>query len=213
MTQQPRQSEMSYGPGRTYKRNLRNLLLQPRFQLKYTLMVVTVALLVAGTLGAIAYHYSRGQTKLLTIHKMEQAMEGGQEIGDQFVVDLQNYAAEEDMKVLVAIVLGIVALLFAIAGTGIVVTHRLVGPAYRLKALIKHVRNGHMQVAGRLRKGDELQDVFDAFQEMVDALRKTQREEIAMLDTAIESVRSAGLDENSLQELERVRARMQAVLD
>ncbi|MDD9946986.1 MAG: hypothetical protein OXU20_38440 [Myxococcales bacterium] len=203
----------SHPSNRPYRRRIRNLLLEPRFQLKYTLMVVAVTVLVASALGAVAYNYSKGQTELLTIHRMERALDRGEEISPQFGADMLAYAAEADRRVLAAIVGGILALALALGLTGILVTHRLVGPAYRLRAMIGDVANGHWAVRGRLRKGDELQDIFQAFEGMVESLRAAQREEIALLDDAIQKAREAGVPEDAIAAIAEVRERMQSALD
>ena len=49
------------------KRKLRNYLLDKRFQLKYTGMVVGVTLVVASILGALAYRESKGQTEAMQV--------------------------------------------------------------------------------------------------------------------------------------------------
>lgn len=213
MTAEARPSARPSVSGRPYKRSMRNLLLQPRFQLKYTLMVVVVTVFVASVLGAFAYKYSRGQTELLTIHQMEAALDRGEDITSHFTDDLREYAAQEDRKVLLAIVLGILALGLALGATGIVVTHRLVGPAYRLKCLLGEVRDGHWVVSRGLRKGDELQDIFEAYRDMVDSLRRAQAEEIALLDKAIEDAIAEGAPEHAIARVREVRDRMQAVLE
>lgn len=213
MTADAQATRMTDPGQRTHKRKLRNMLLEPRFQLKYTLMVVVVTVVVASALGAVAYDYSRGQTELLTIHRMEAALDRGEDISADFTTDLQGYAAEADRKVLFAISGGILALAIALGVTGILVTHRLVGPAYRLRMLIGDVAQGHWRVRGRLRKGDELQDVFHAFEDMVESLRQAQRSEIAMLDDALDKARAAGVPDAAIAEIAEVRARMQSALD
>jgi nitrogen fixation/metabolism regulation signal transduction histidine kinase len=95
----------------------------------------------------------------------------------------------------------------------VVVTHRLVGPAYRLKQLLRDVSAGRMQVAGKLRKHDELQDVFEAFQHMVESLRATREQDIEDLDRALDKARSAGASDEALALVRAVRERMQASLD
>jgi len=214
MTADAQATGMSSHPSnRPYRRRIRNLLLEPRFQLKYTLMVVVVTVLVASALGAVAYNYSKGQTELLTIHKMERALDRGEHVSDQFAADLQVYAAEADRRVLLAIGGGILAMAFALGLTGILVTHRLVGPAYRLRAMIGDVAKGHWAVRGRLRKGDELQDIFQAFEGMVESLRAAQRQEIALLDDAIQKARDAGVPDEAIAEISEVRKRMQSALE
>ena len=192
------------------KRRLRNYLLVPSFQLKYTAMVVGVTLVVASVLGIQAYNYSTGQTEMLNLNKMEAK---GDAIDEQFIKDLEKYSREADLKVALGITSGVLLLTIALAITGILVTHRLVGPAYRLKMLLRDVRDGHLKVQGRLRKHDELQDVFEAFQEMITSLRNEQSREIALLDAAIERARAAGIPAEAMADLEHVRERMRAALD
>lgn len=197
-------------PGAPVKRSFRNYLLVPKFQLKYTSMVVGVTVLVASVLGIQAYSYSKGQTEMLTINKMEAQ---GEAINEQFVKDMEQYSLEADRKVAFSIVAGVLLLAFALGVTGIVVTHRLVGPAYRLKVLLRDVRDGHLRVQGRFRKGDELQDVFEAFQEMIESLRAAQAAEIALLDDAITKAKQVGVPSEAIAEVEQVRERMRAALD
>ena len=54
------------------KRKLRNYLLDRRFQLKYTSMVVAVTMVVASILGTLAYQESKGQTEALQIQLATQ---------------------------------------------------------------------------------------------------------------------------------------------
>lgn len=191
------------------KRRLRNYLLEPRFQLKYTLMVVGVTVLVASALGFLAYRYSRGQTEMMSITRMESQGD----LDPRFVSFIEEEARKADRNVLAGIVAGIATLALALAATGIVVTHKLVGPAYKIKRMLGDVRDGHLKIEGRLRKGDELQDVFDAFEEMINALRSEQEREIAMLDAALGEASAAGVPEEALAEVRKVRQRMREALD
>src|SRR5690606_38468001 len=157
-------------PGQSPKRRIRNFLLDARFQLKYTGAVVAVTVIVTGLVGfwrgREAYHYSRESTQVLTA----QAAGVSPELFDY----LQEESAAKDAEVLRNIVFGIsslvVILAIALGITGIVVTHKVVGPAYKLKLLLGDVAAGSLNVRGGLRKGDELQDVGDAFKTMVAAL-------------------------------------------
>jgi hypothetical protein len=47
------------------------------------------------------------------------------------------------------------------------------------------VGDGHLRLTEKLRKGDELQHFFDAFEGMVDSLRRRQELEIGKLDRVI----------------------------
>lgn len=191
------------------KRRLRNYLLDARFQLKYTLMVVSVTVVVASALGFLAYRYSRGQTEMMTITQIE----GRSDLDPKFVSFIEAEAKKADREVLFGIIGGIAILALALGATGIMVTHKLVGPAYKIKRLLRDVRDGHLKIEGRLRKGDELQDVFDAFEQMVNALRAEQESEIAMLDAALDRASADGVAEESLREIRIVRQRMRDALD
>jgi methyl-accepting chemotaxis protein len=190
------------------KRRLRNYLLDTRFQLKYTGMVVLVTVAVASVLGWFAYDHSRGQTEMMA---MQIAMQP--DLNPEAAADLTGFGEAEDRKVLLSIVLGILGLAFALGFTGIIVTHKLVGPAYKMRLLLNQVAEGKLKLQGRLRKGDELQELFEAFANMVESLREAQAREVAELDAAIAHAKEAGIDEGDLRAIQEVRDRMNAALD
>jgi nitrogen fixation/metabolism regulation signal transduction histidine kinase len=174
-------------------------------------MVVGVTVIVASVLGVLAYDYSTGQTQMLTINKIEAK---GSAIDEGFIRDLERYSEEADRKVAVRIVAGVILLAIALAFTGIMVTHRMVGPVYRLKLCVRQVRDGHLTLAvGGLRKGDELQDLFEVFREMVASLRTAQQRDITDLELAIERAREAGLPSDAVSMLVATRDRMRAALE
>jgi nitrogen fixation/metabolism regulation signal transduction histidine kinase len=199
--------------GQGPKRRLRNYLLDARFQLKYTGMVIAVTVLVTSAvgywLGSEAYAYSRESSDVLTT----QAAGVSPELFDF----LQRQSEEKDAEVLQQIVIGVsslvVILAIALGLTGIVVTHRVVGPAYKLKLLFGDVAKGSLNVRGGLRKGDELQDVGDAFKAMVTALRERREDEIAELERTLTTAREAGMHEAVLADLEAFRDRLRTTLE
>ena len=65
---------------------------------------------------------------------------------------------------------------------GIVITHRIVGPVHKMKRLLRRVSTGRLVIEDRLRKGDELEDLFDTFLQMTYSLRAQQLARIATLD-------------------------------
>jgi nitrogen fixation/metabolism regulation signal transduction histidine kinase len=190
------------------RRQLKNYLLDRRFQLKYTGMVVGVTLVVASILGALAYRESRGQTEALQVQLAMQP-----DLDPQVASKLEEWGEARDRKMLLAIIAGIGVLTIALGLTGIVVTHKLVGPAYKIKMLLRNVQTGHLKVEGSLRRGDELQDVFAAFNEMISSLRARQAEEVALLDAALSKAQATGTPEDVLKIFREVRDRMRAELE
>lgn len=195
---------MSAPTGAPPKRRLKNYLLEPRFQLKYTSMVIGVTLVVASALGYFAYRESKGMTDSLMITLSMQP---------DPPPNIEELAREQDTKILVAIIGGIALLTMVLGVTGILVTHRLVGPAYKLKLLIAGLAKGKLKLSGKLRKGDELQDVFLALDAMVEEMRRRQSVEVEVLGAAIDRARGAGTPEEVLKDLERIQSEMKAELD
>lgn len=190
------------------KRRFKNYLLDTRFQLKYTSMVVGVTVVVAAVLGYFAYDYSKGQTEAMTV-----SMAASPDLDPETAASLEEIAEAEDRKVLYSILGGILFLAITLGATGIIVTHKVVGPAYKMKLLLNQVAEGKLVLRGRLRKGDELQNLFEAFANMVESLRETQAREVTELDAAIEEAKEAGLSGDALEHLQAVRDRMQSALD
>ena len=92
-------------------------------------------------------------------------------------------------------------LTIALGLTGILVTHRVVGPAYRMKRLFEHVGEGHLQVNTGIRKGDELQDLYRSFAEMVESLREQRTEDVERLEATVARMEAAGVESAYVTEL------------
>jgi methyl-accepting chemotaxis protein len=76
----------------------------------------------------------------------------------------------------------LVAFIVLIALTAIVITHRIVGPLFRLKRMAREVAAGQMRPPTYgLRPSDELHDVFEVFVEMVTQLRGRSEADLAAL--------------------------------
>ncbi len=187
---------------------MRNYLIDRRFQLKYTGMVLLVTVSVASGLGYVAYGFSRGQTELLTAHMMELPSSDADAASY-----LEQAAQQEDRKIRNAIVAGVLLLTLAMGFTGIIVTHRVVGPAYRMKRLFEHVGQGKIEVTTGIRKGDELQELFHSFAEMVESLRDQRSEEIEQLEDTLIKMEAAGVQSAHITELRAVLERIRKTVD
>ena len=96
---------------------------------------------------------------------------------------------------------------------GIYITHKVAGPIYKMKMLLRQVGDGKLTFHGRLRKGDELQDFFEAFATMVEKLSARQRRECELLEAAIEKAKAAGVSDEDIHNVIVVRDEMRAALD
>ncbi|HEY0883036.1 MAG TPA: signal protein [Archangium sp.] len=76
----------------------------------------------------------------------------------------------------------LIAFIVLIAFTAIVITHRIVGPLFRIKRMAREVAAGMVRPPTYgLRPSDELHDVFDVFVEMVTQLRARTEADLAAL--------------------------------
>ena len=190
------------------QRRMKNYLIDRRFQLKYTGMVLLVTVSVAGGLGYVAYGFSQGQTEALTAHIAAQP-----DLDPDTATDLEEFAQQEDRKIRNAILAGVLLLTLALGFTGIIVTHRVVGPAYRMRRLFQHVGDGKIEITTGIRKGDELQELYHSFAEMVESLRDQRGEEIAQLEETLIKMESAGVQSAYITELRAVLERIRKTVD
>jgi len=190
------------------QRKLKNYLLDRRFQLKYTGMVVFVTVSVASVLGYLAYDFSKGQTEAFTAQMASQPS-----LDEATANDLEQFAKQEDRKVRNAIVGGVLLLAIALGLTGILVTHRVVGPTYRMKRLFRHVGEGHLEVTTGIRKGDELQDLYHSFAEMVESLRDQRAEDIERLERTVAQMEASGAQSAYITEIRAVLDRIRKSVD
>jgi methyl-accepting chemotaxis protein len=190
------------------QRQLRNYLIDRRFQLKYTGMVLLVTVAVASSLGFVAYGFSQGQTEALTAQMAAQP-----DLNPQTAADLERFAEQEDRKIRNAIIIGVVLLTLALGLTGIVVTHRVVGPAYRMQRLIERVGAGRLEVMTGIRKGDELQELYTSFADMVESLRGQRAEEIEQLQKTLDQMQAGGVQSQHLDQLRAVLEKIRDSVD
>jgi methyl-accepting chemotaxis protein len=219
-----------------YKRSFRNLLIDSRFQLKYTAFLVVVAVVVSGLLGGFLYRTSREvvsesqrvveeSRKVSDVVKMSikddygdnpdlaAAFSEASSASDRQIEAQQGALVHQQQTMLYELVGGFVLLVTAIGMCGIWFTHKIAGPIYKMKMLLRQVGDGKLVFQGSLRKGDELQDFFGAFSSMVEKLRERQAHEVTQLEAAIRMANEAGASQESLAKVQLVRDEMKRAID
>jgi len=128
---------------------------------------------------------------------------------DNKVQQQQDKVAAQQRLMLYSVVGGLSLLCIMIGLVGIYITHKVAGPVFKMKQLLKQVAQGKLNFPRRgLRKGDELQHFFDAFLKMADDLKARQQNEVEMLEAGIASAKGAGASEESLAKIIAVHAEM-----
>lgn len=127
----------------------------------------------------------------------------------------------QQRRVLIGLIAFLALFVVALGFAGIVFTHKVSGPIFKMKRLLREVGAGKLVVREKLRKGDELQHFFESFELMVGDLRTKQQREIAKVDDIIARLEAAPLssrgtkeiDEDGVEMLKKLRAEMQDQLD
>lgn len=100
------------------------------------------------------------------------------------------------------------ALLVLLVVMGVVITHRVVGPVHKMKRLLRRVSTGRLVIEERLRKGDELEDLFDTFLQMTYSLQAMQTARLATLDGALRRAEATSTPEEVMVPLRALRAQL-----
>jgi nitrogen fixation/metabolism regulation signal transduction histidine kinase len=112
---------------------------------------------------------------------------------DEMAQQLVAQFAHNDKVMLAVLVAFGVLLSVVLSAYGIVLTHKIAGPLYKVTLYLDKIRDGRLGVVYNLRKGDELVEFFEHFKAAHDTLRKTTEADIALLDKAIAQVGTGGL--------------------
>jgi hypothetical protein len=227
-------SSISAETGGGYKRSVRNYLLDSRFQLKYAGFLVLVAVVISGVMGAVLYETTRAvvtesaalvdeSRKVSEVSRMnikDLASDSPELMGefnreadthDRLLADQQASLIRRQQYMLVSLVGGLALMVTLIGLLGIYFTHKVAGPVYKMKRLLAQVGTGDLHVDARLRKGDELQDFFEAFTEMVASLRAFEAEQLGQIETSLRAMEQGQAREAEVA-LRRVRDAMRTGL-
>lgn len=120
---------------------------------------------------------------------------------------------DQQRTMMLSLVVGLSLLVVLIGLLGIYITHKVVGPIYKMKMLLRQVGAGKLNFQGKLRRGDELQDFFEVFAEMVEKLRARQRSEVEELEAAMVEAKASGASEQAIAKIAHVRDEMKAALE
>ena len=224
----------SPSPQGAYKRSVRNYLLDSRFQLKYSGFLVLVAVVISGVMGAVLY-----ETTLAVVGESSALVEESKKVSEVSRMNIRDLASDSPelltefnreadahdkalsdqqarlihgQQLMIESLVGGLALMVVLIGLlGIYFTHKVAGPIFKMKRLLKQVGDGHLHVEARLRRGDELTDFFDTFTQMVQGLRQMESRQLQDVEAAIKAL-EGGSREETAAALGRVRDAMNHAL-
>jgi hypothetical protein len=123
-----------------------------------------------------------------TLKDEQDLLEKDADFLKQRAAELEQQArdvAEQQRFLITALVVALALLVACIWFAGIVVTHKIAGPVFKMKRMFGKVGEGNLALHERLRRGDEMQDFFESFDQMLSRLRERQESEIKRVDDAI----------------------------
>jgi nitrogen fixation/metabolism regulation signal transduction histidine kinase len=160
-----------------HRRSLRNYLLNMGLQLRFTAIIVALAAVLTGGLGYFVMSKAHEASRLVSVRAMDPTDELAQELVKQF-------ATNDRILMAILVSFGFV-LSLVLAAYGIVLTHKVAGPLFKVTGYLDKIRDGKLGVVYNLRKGDQLVEFFEHFKNAHDALRARTEEDIALIDKAI----------------------------
>ncbi len=116
-----------------------------------------------------------------------------------YLITASRHGAVLEPRPFLHIVPMMAVLVFAYYWLGIVVSHRIVGPAYRLIQTMKGLNSGDFSIRAHLRQGDGLKDVASELNELADSLEARKSGHLDALSQLRDAVRS-GANEQELLE-------------
>jgi len=193
------------------QRKMKNYLIDKRFQLKYTFMIAGLSAVLVVALGFPLYKTVADSSDQLVARMLSDDTYASDAQADLLV---QTVEAEK-RRTLVILGAFLAALLLGLVLTGIFVTHKVAGPVFKIKKLMRAVTGDRLHLEGKLRKGDELVELFESFNDMITRLREHQQLEATHLAAMIEKLAAADDDAKraaAMKELREFGDRMQAAL-
>ena len=176
-------------------RSAKRLLLDKRFQLKYTAMIVSVAAILSFSLGGFLLSKVRENSRILDLESL----------GDSAFSAQLNSA---DNELVWIIILSLLSFMFVITLLSILITHRMAGPIYVMKRHLTTLARGELPQVRALRKGDEFIECHEALVAVVAGFEQRTEDEVGVLSRALE-----GLSSTDMSQITTIKAELQSLLD
>ena len=144
------------------KRQLSNLLINPKFQKKYVFWVSSTGIILTCINATIIYFFTKENYEFLV-----EMLEMTEEARGQMYQELYQIIG----------LLGVSSIVFMIIVSiwGIILSHRVAGPLHKLKMSIDNIKNGETDTRVFFRKNDHFQDLAASFNDMMDELTKNKK--------------------------------------
>jgi hypothetical protein len=181
---------MTQVPAHAHRRQISNYLIDRKVQLGFTAVMVLMTSLLTAGLGIAWYTEVRSSSAVLQVNAIAA-------LGVDSANGLASELATNDHKRLLVLVGFGAAFALLVVGYGIVLTHKIAGPLFKMRRYLGEIERGRLGKIFGLRKGDQLQDFFAALDRMHGALRAAAQADLELLEKVAAAV-DKGEDARSL---------------
>lgn len=136
-----------------HHRSMRNILLHPEFQLKYSFYFVGFTVLIMGGVFLVF---------LLSLQDIVNTLAVAYRIEPEIIAAIQDSIRVATLSTIFS---GALFCLISIS-LGIILTHRLIGPMVPIRRLIQQLHDGEYGSQGKLRKRDDFKEVMNDLNEL-----------------------------------------------
>jgi hypothetical protein len=166
---------------RTHHRQIRNFLLDRKVQLRIALVMVTLTSLLTAAMGWAWYSEIRTASSVIQINAIAA-------LGPEAAKSLEAELTVHDQRRLLLLCGFALLLALLVVAYGIVMTHKIAGPLFKIKRHMNDIEAGRLYKLWGLRRGDQLQDFFAAFESMHGALRTRVEGDIELLNHLVAAI-------------------------
>ncbi len=187
----PGTSNPNFGGKGRYKRKLSNYLLDKKLQLRYILVVTLLSGMIAGALGYMIYDQRHQSTQSIEQDLQEPGDDGKVLVSDDEIKSITGDFETEDRVLVYKMVGAGVGLVVILSLYLILMTHKVAGPLYKTSIYFDRMAQGRLSVVTSLRRGDMLQDFFEKFKDMHDAVRQRAIDDVDAMEQALATLRES----------------------
>ena len=122
------------------------------------------------------------------LERQSQAIDAAYQAEQVQVAEQRRDVARESTRIGWLVLCSVVVFVLAVLLLGIVITHRIAGPVYRVRRLLADLGEGRREVPRHgLRDGDELRELFDSASSLVKTLRAEDESTLDAVSAALAS--------------------------
>ena len=158
------------------KRRIRNLLIDRKFQLRWVIRIIFIITLIVFAMGYFLYRTVADATDQMLAQKL-----GDMELTEASIRAFVRQAESDKVMTVYTLMAWLGTLAVFVSAATIVLTHKVAGPVYKMRKVFHSINGGNLNFQEKLRRGDELRDAFDDFDDMLRRLREERRSELKTL--------------------------------